>query len=228
MTSFQKKQKTSKAAKPSTISAAAAKNAPLSAFLETYRKPLSRGAAIFFLALVIFGAPVACQGQAVALPAIGLLFVTLGTLGRLWCALYISGHKNSTLLTDGPYSVSRNALYFFSFVGLLGVTLYLQQGLLTLIIAPLFLLYYHFVIRSEELRLQEIFGAEYTKYLASTPRFFPKFSLYRTRESLTVEPARMLKAARDVVWFFLAIIFLGVLKALQAQEIIPVLVTLPF
>jgi protein-S-isoprenylcysteine O-methyltransferase Ste14 len=36
---------------------------------------------------------------------------------RLWCSLYISGYKNSQLITSGPYSLCRNPLYFFSFVG---------------------------------------------------------------------------------------------------------------
>lgn len=216
--------------------APSAKTSPLSAFLECYRKPISRITAIFFVALLVVSAPPSfCQffglsasWRSVVLPAIGLLLVTVGVLGRLWCALYIAGHKDTNLRVDGPYSVSRNMLYFFSFVGLMGVMLYLEQTFLMLFVAPLFLIYYHFVIRSEELRLRELFGKAYEAYCGKTPRFWPRFSKYYTRETLTIEPARILKAAKDVIWFFLALVLFGVVKAMQNQGFMPVMIIWPF
>lgn len=52
---------------------------------------------------------------------LGLLLVGVATVGRLWCSLYISGHENSELITTGPYSLSRNPLYFFSLPGFAGI-----------------------------------------------------------------------------------------------------------
>ena len=196
--------------------------------LERLRQPLSRVIALFFFALLIFTAPAPTTFGPAVFEATGLLLGVIGVMGRLWSGLYISGLKNATLCEDGPYSVSRNALYFFSFIGLLGITLYTQMGLLTLIVAPLFLFYYHFVITSEEKRLTEIFGAPYQQYLARVPRFFPNWALFHSRPSFTVEPARLVKAGNDVIWFFLALIFLGVVKHLHTLGLIPTYFTWPF
>ena len=45
----------------------------------------------------------------------------IGAFGRIWCSLYIAGYKNNVLVIEGPYSMCRNPLYFFSFIGGLGV-----------------------------------------------------------------------------------------------------------
>jgi protein-S-isoprenylcysteine O-methyltransferase Ste14 len=190
---------------------------------ERLRKPVSQVAAVIFLGVLVFSAPAAgcCRYSAILFETLGWLLVIAGVFGRLWCALYIGGHKNTHLRDDGPYSISRNPLYFFSFLGLLGLTLYMRMVMLTLIVAALFVIYYYFVIRSEENRLKEIFGATFQNYLNKVPRFWPNFSLYSTRKSFEIEPAEVLKAVKDVVWFFLAIIFLGILKHLQAMGVVP-------
>ena len=41
----------------------------------------------------------------------------IGAFGRIWCSLYIAGYKNNVLVIEGPYSMCRNPLYFFSFIG---------------------------------------------------------------------------------------------------------------
>ena len=51
----------------------------------------------------------------------GALLVGIATVGRLWCSLYISGYKTKQLVKTGPYSLSRNPLYFFSLLGAIGV-----------------------------------------------------------------------------------------------------------
>ena len=52
---------------------------------------------------------------------IGIILVGIASLGRLWCSLYIAGYKTDNLVTEGPYSMCGNPLYFFSFIGALGI-----------------------------------------------------------------------------------------------------------
>lgn len=59
--------------------------------------------------------------EVVEVAGIGLVFICI--LGRLWSTLYIGSRKNQDLATRGPYSMTRNPLYFFSTIGAAGVGL---------------------------------------------------------------------------------------------------------
>src|SRR6185503_11217281 len=50
---------------------------------------------------------------------IGMVFIGLCVVGRIWCSLYIGGRKNFELIQDGPYSLVRNPLYLFSVIAAL-------------------------------------------------------------------------------------------------------------
>lgn len=47
--------------------------------------------------------------------AIGLAAIVLSIVGRAWCTLYIGGRKKAEIVDRGPYSISRNPLYVFTF-----------------------------------------------------------------------------------------------------------------
>lgn len=66
----------------------------------------------------------------------------IGAFGRIWCSLYIAGYKNNVLVTDGPYSMCRNPLYFFSFVGSIGVSCATETFTIPLLTALAFGIYY--------------------------------------------------------------------------------------
>ena len=59
----------------------------------------------------------------------GYLAIVVAIGLRLWCTLYIGGSKSRTLVTDGPYSVSRNPLYFASILVVFALVLADQLSL---------------------------------------------------------------------------------------------------
>lgn len=65
----------------------------------------------------------------------GRVLIAICILGRCWCTLYIGGRKGETLVSVGPYSLCRNPLYFFSFVGAAGVGAQTGSLLITLFCA---------------------------------------------------------------------------------------------
>lgn len=113
------------------------------------------------------------------LSLVGILLVTIGSMGRLWCSLYIGGYKTDRLITAGPYSMCRNPLYFFSLLGGTGVGLITENFTIPLLFLCGFCLYYPFVILSEQKHLLTIHGKEYETYLRTVPSFFPKPALLR-------------------------------------------------
>ena len=121
--------------------------------IEKYRIGLSRlAAAIFFFLICTVGSYWETENMYISLSlfSIGILFVGIASLGRLWCSLYIAGYKNKSLITEGPYSVSRNPLYFFSAIGVTGVGFATETASFPIALIILFSIYYPMVIKKEE------------------------------------------------------------------------------
>jgi protein-S-isoprenylcysteine O-methyltransferase Ste14 len=159
--------------------------------------------------------------------AVGIAAIVLAIIGRAWCSLYIGGRKKAEIVSRGPYSITRNPLYVFSFVGAFGVGA--QTGSLT--IAALFAVaawvVFSLTVRREEAWLQDVFGASYSAYRQRTPRFIPDFSLWRDEGELAVRPAFFLLTLRDGLVFFLAVPVFESFDALQATGWLNVLLKLP-
>ena len=147
--------------------------------------------------------------------AFGLGLIAVCIVGRAWCSLYIGGRKKSEIVDRGPYSISRNPLYVFSFIGAFGVGA--QTGSVTL--AALFLavtvLVFWFTVRREEDWLSEAFGAPYAAYVARTPRFGPDFSKWRDEGMLEIRPRFFLTTLRDGLVFLLAVPLFESIERLQ-------------
>jgi len=137
----------------------------------------------------------------VCLFSLGLVFIGLASLGRMWCSLYIAGHKDGRLVTEGPYSMCRNPLYFFSLLGVLGIGCCTEMLTFPLLFVGAFVVFYPAVIRREEQRLEELFGAEFQAYQQGVPPFFPKLSAFREPENYSVRPAAYRRAMFDALWF---------------------------
>jgi protein-S-isoprenylcysteine O-methyltransferase Ste14 len=104
----------------------------------------------------------------------GLALIVACAMGRVWTAAYISGNKNTDLVVDGPYSIVRNPLYFFSLLGFVGMGLAFESVALALMLAILFFATHLPAIASEEQKLRDIFGQQYDDYVWSVPRLIPR------------------------------------------------------
>jgi protein-S-isoprenylcysteine O-methyltransferase Ste14 len=105
----------------------------------------------------------------------GLLLTILGFCGRLWCLSYIAGRKKKVLVTEGPYSLCRHPLYFFSLVGGIGLGLCTETLSAPILFVLAFTVYYPHVIRTEDNFLRANFP-DYEDYRKRVPLFFPSWS----------------------------------------------------
>ena len=131
----------------------------------------------------------------------GIILVSSGIVGRLWCAQYIAGRKTESLITEGPYSVCRNPLYFFSLVGGTGVGLCTESVILALAIPMLFALIYPITILNEERGLLKIHGEAYRDYMSKVPRFIPKWSLFHEPARYAVDTKIFRREMIDALYF---------------------------
>jgi protein-S-isoprenylcysteine O-methyltransferase Ste14 len=108
---------------------------------------------------------------------LSLLLVVPGILLRS----YASGHvtKNVQLTTTGPYSYTRNPLYFGSILIAFGFAIAARSLWIALVFLLLFLIIYWPVIVDEEEYLRAQF-AEYGAYAARVPRLIPRMGRPRT------------------------------------------------
>ena len=159
--------------------------------------------------------------------AVGLAMIVICVVGRAWCSLYIGGRKKAEIVTGGPYSLCRNPLYLFSFIGAFGMGA--QTG--SIVIAVLFVVIafavFYVTVRQEEVWLTTTFGDEYRAYCARTPRFWPRFSKWRDTETIEVRPVFFLTTLRDGLAFFLAIPIFEALEQAQAVGWVKVLFSMP-
>ncbi len=155
---------------------------------------------------------------------LGIVFVGIASLGRMWCSLYIAGKKNRILVQHGPYSTTRNPLYFFSFIGLLGVGLSTESLSIPLLMALAFFLYYPGVINMEENGLKELYGKEFEDYMVKVPRFFPNLKLLKEPLEIFVNPLVYRRHVFSALWFVWVVGFLAFTEALHEKGIIPVLI----
>lgn len=196
---------------------------------EKLRLFLSQIFAVAIVVLLLLSA----NGWSTTLPilntffvVLGIIFASIGAIGRLWCSLYIAGYKTDKLIRLGPYSMCRNPLYFFSFIGALGLAFASETIVIPICLSIGFALYYPSVIKSEEKKLEVIFQEEFREYLNTVPRFFPKLSLLKEPKEYLVKPILFKEHAFDAIWFIWFIGIVEIIKDLHIQNILPTLLTI--
>ena len=155
----------------------------------------------------------------------GVMCLVICLVGRGWSSIFIAGRKDIELVTTGPYSVVRNPLYVFSFIGVIGIGLISEMMTLLAIAIVTFMAYYSFVVQREELYVARLHGDEYQQYLVSVPRWIPDFSKWQDADLVEVQPKRILKHLVDSSLFFLSFAFFEILEFLRDTDILlPVLI----
>lgn len=135
-----------------------------------------------------------------AFDVLGWLAFALYVIFRLWATLYVGGRKGRELQTSGPYSITRNPLYFGSLCFGLSVVLFFKSATLLFALSIVILWYWYVVIGTEESLLYAKFGDSFASYCARTPRLIPRLSHYvQTEEEVPVN-LKALKLETERLW----------------------------
>lgn len=198
-------------------------------FIARNRIVVTRWSFALVLALVLFTEPVWQQPGIFEfmLEAVGFILVVIAVFGRLWSSVFICGYKTKRVIQLGPYSVTRNPLYVFSFIGAMGFGLVTQSLVITGLIFLIYVVIYARTIAYEEKKLEDALGVEYLQYNANTPRFFPDLTLYKSVPVYEIKVPVFEQAFKDALWFFLGFGGLQIVEILHQQGVLPVFMQLP-
>ena len=161
------------------------------------------GVLVFVIMLISVGHP------NVIMDILGFVFIIMAGVGRIWSSAYISGFKSGKVVKEGAYSLMKNPLYFFSFLGFLGVGLVFGSIIISILLIGVFWITHLPIIKYEEEKLEKLFGQEYRDYYNSTPRFFPKFSQFSNPETIEFYPRKFTKTLIEATYLIFSY---GVIK----------------
>ncbi len=116
----------------------------------------------------------------------GLAVSFVGALWQWWCFSCIM--TSQKLAVRGPYMMVRNPMYLARYLLVLGIVLMTGNPW---IVAGYTALYYFYMVnrvRREEIKLREIFGADYDAYCRDVPRFLPGFKRFAWRDLFYFNP----------------------------------------
>ncbi|MEQ9814816.1 MAG: isoprenylcysteine carboxylmethyltransferase family protein [Azospirillaceae bacterium] len=158
---------------------------------------------------------------------IGIGLIVVAILGRCWSILYMGDGKSRRVVCRGPYSVTRNPLYFFAFIGAVGIGFQLGGVSYGAIVAGVFVLVFLPVTLREERHLENLFGEEFRRYKARVPRFIPKPGLWQDAEQVTLSPRALVSTFLDACLFLFAVPAMEFIEYLHDDVGLPSLMLLP-
>lgn len=186
------------------------------------RKLIVLAVAVAGVFLLAASGPVSPEGSLLheAIERSGILLILVGILGRTWCSMYIGGNKLNTLVTEGPYSISRNPLYLFSAIAAFGLGAQFGSIVFAALCAAATVAIFALVVNHEERALSHRFPAEFELYRARVPRFMPNICQWQDAETLLVRPSLVHRTFRDALLFLLAVPGIKALEGLRDAGII--------
>jgi protein-S-isoprenylcysteine O-methyltransferase Ste14 len=160
------------------------------------------------------------------LKSVGQCLIMAAVLGRLWATLYIGGRKNACLITKGPYSLSRNPLYFFSILGAVGAGLVFGSLAAALLLGGAIWLLLDRAARDEAELLCASFGASYADYAERVPLLWPRVTGYADATEPSFRPSALGRALRDGLLFLLPLPIAELAGYAKAAGLLPRLLPL--
>jgi protein-S-isoprenylcysteine O-methyltransferase Ste14 len=109
--------------------------------------------------------------------SIGFFFMMVGMFFRAWSSGYIN--KDKELATEGPYSLTRNPLYFGNLLLGSGIAIACGNWLTVIIFAVYYFSFFTFLIAIERKRMKNRFGTQYEAWAKQANLFFPKIKKIR-------------------------------------------------
>jgi protein-S-isoprenylcysteine O-methyltransferase Ste14 len=171
-----------------------------------------------------------CGGRGILevfLQLVGFTLVVSAAMGRAWVVAYISGRKTRDLVTDGPYSIVRHPLYFFSALGFVGAGLLFASFVVALALLVIFMATHWPAIRAEETQLRAKFGREFVAYEERVPRFVPKPWLLTNPDVATFAPRPYSRAIIESSLILLLLPLSVAVSWAHHHGLLPALVRMP-
>jgi protein-S-isoprenylcysteine O-methyltransferase Ste14 len=157
---------------------------------------------------------------------LGFILIVISGIGRVWSSAYISGLKSKKVISYGPYSIVRNPLYLFSFLGFVGAGLAFGSIIITLLLVITFAITHIPIILYEEKKLIGIFGDEFRDYMKRVPRFIPRLSKIDNPKEAIFRPKQFSKSVRDATLIILSYGIIKILIWLHNKDILPNIIEL--
>lgn len=136
------------------------------------------------------------------LECVGWLLFTAGAALRWWSTLYIGGKKSHQLISDGPYSITRNPIYLGTCLLTLSVAVLAQSLVFLLAVLLVATAYVGLTVPDEEQTLLAIHGDRFREYCQRVPRLLPNLRLLRAPKTVEVHvqglTAELIRACRWV------------------------------
>jgi protein-S-isoprenylcysteine O-methyltransferase Ste14 len=138
----------------------------------------------------------------------GFPLALFGILFRVLAAGTI--RKDTQLATAGPYSITRNPLYFGTLLMVIGLAVMSASLASAALILIPWILIYPPVIRNEEAHLENLFSENFRSYKRKVPALFPKLEV-PSMESFSFRQY-LANKEYNVVLGFAAVLALFILK----------------